>query len=398
MTKPRSESGTVTVSVDFFAAMMSAPLTDRARLVLAEAVLQSCGPEHRRQLPLDPASIEMYTGLHRNNARRGLKELVDLGILVLASPGVYRLVREYTTWRLETGDSGPRRYAESALARFPSAANTSTVTPIQRDSPISGHPNPGGLTTGGSSQSPWIGPDAYAYTFVADESPDPTMPSVESLAGDHVPVCARSPAELNSNSREIQAKAAAATRAPTHEGHDPKLLEAGREVRRAFGDAAAATVWNQRARIGAAIGGRWECYTEAVRQAERELAEPGAEPIRNLPAFLLVVAKARVAKLGTGQLAAIPAPGQALGQSARTSTKPRYRETGPPPPPFRPPLSPERLAEHQRGNQPRAKVTSPGHPIDGRESILHVIAKYRDDARRGASPRDEHPPEILTGT
>jgi hypothetical protein len=123
--------------------------------------------------------------------------------------------------------------------------------------------------------------------------------------------------------------------------HDPKLLEAGREMRRAFGDEAAGMLWAEHEQIAATIGGRWDCYLAAIYEAEEYRAKPGAEPIRNLGGFLIGYAKGWIKELARGRalpIAVAPKPVEPV----------RFSQLGHPD--FVPPLTAEQIAMHQQAD------------------------------------------------
>lgn len=182
MARPQTEAGFVMVALDLFAALMAADIPNRGAIVLAEVLLQTYGPRKARRgvraVHIDPAQIEHYTGLHRNNARKAIRELVAANILNPQSDGAYKFNKDYETWTpggqrmTDRLGGGVLRFAASALARH-GFTNESASDPIQRDfpstnGPIPGDsspkdfPNPAGLGSVGSCQSPGIGADVDA--------------------------------------------------------------------------------------------------------------------------------------------------------------------------------------------------------------------------------------------
>lgn len=166
------------VALDLFAALMAADLPNRSAIVLAEVLLQTYGPRKPKRgvkaIHLDPAQIEHYTGLHRNNARKAVHELVAANILLPQDDGAYKFNKDYESWTpggeplAERLGGGLIRFAASALSRH-GISNESASTPIQRDCPSTddaiqrdsheaGHVNPTGLGSGGACESNGIGP------------------------------------------------------------------------------------------------------------------------------------------------------------------------------------------------------------------------------------------------
>jgi hypothetical protein len=160
--KPQTEDGFVMIALDLFAAILAADLPNRCMIVLAEVLLQSYGPHKRRDVHLDPPTIEHYSGLHRNNVRRAIAELVAAGILAANADGAYRFVKDYEAWTPRGATLGDRlfggvlRFVKSAIARFGLPINASkkdpiqpdiasTIAPIQRDCAGAVERNPAGL-------------------------------------------------------------------------------------------------------------------------------------------------------------------------------------------------------------------------------------------------------------
>lgn len=107
---------------------------------------------------------------------------------------------------------------------------------------------------------------------------------------------------------------------PPAPAHDPALIAAGKELRRAFGDAAAAKLKRNHAAIGVAIGGRWDYFRQAVLHAEAKLARPGAEPIRDVLVYLQGAVKGMV-KEGAPVMA-LPKPKRPPGPALPTHVAP----------------------------------------------------------------------------
>jgi hypothetical protein len=89
MASPQTENGFVMIALDLFAAIMMADLPNRCMIVLSYHLIHSYGPGKKRDVFLDPATIEEHTRLHRNNVRRAVKELADAKILMRRTGGAY---------------------------------------------------------------------------------------------------------------------------------------------------------------------------------------------------------------------------------------------------------------------------------------------------------------------
>jgi hypothetical protein len=160
---PQTEDGFVMIALDLFAAMMSADLPNRCQIVLGEALLELYGPRKARSVYLVPSTLEDHTGLHRNNARRAIRELTEWSILLPQSDGSFKFNKDYGKWRISGQAIGERlgggllKFALSALARHgkegthkrkaqSNGIQVSPLTSIQRDSGIPTYLNPTGLT------------------------------------------------------------------------------------------------------------------------------------------------------------------------------------------------------------------------------------------------------------
>lgn len=174
MADVQAEHGFVMIALDLFAALMAADLPNRCMIVLTEHLAASYGPTKHREVFLDPASIEDHSGVHRNNARRAIKELVVANILLPQTSGAFKFNKDYETWKpggeslSERLNGGPIKHAKGIKDRYeirkkrstkdpiqpdskttpkttPKTTNTSTTGPIQRDSGINDRPNPTGF-------------------------------------------------------------------------------------------------------------------------------------------------------------------------------------------------------------------------------------------------------------
>jgi hypothetical protein len=143
------------IALDLFAAIMAADLTNRAQIVLAEVLSQCYGPRKRESVHIDPPTLEGYSGLHRNNVRRAVRELEEAGILAKQPDGSHSFVKDYERW-CPGGEPMASRLGGSVL-RF--ATSTVTRHGISSKQPISGKPNPTGLRPTTVTESNWIASD-----------------------------------------------------------------------------------------------------------------------------------------------------------------------------------------------------------------------------------------------
>jgi hypothetical protein len=139
--KPQTENGFVMIALDLFAAIMVADLPNRCMIVLAEHLVQSYGPAKKRDVLLDPVTIEGHTGLHRNNVRRAIGELTDAQILGRHPGGTFRFNKDYESWTpggqplASRLGGGPLEFALWALQSQGKPNKPSAKDPIQRDCP-----------------------------------------------------------------------------------------------------------------------------------------------------------------------------------------------------------------------------------------------------------------------
>jgi hypothetical protein len=201
MASPQTENGFVMIALDLFAAIMMADLPNRCMIVLSYHLIHSYGPTKKRDVFLDPATIEEHTRLHRNNVRRAVKELADAKILMRRVGGAYRFNKDYeawmpggkpfvgrlgggpvefTTWAkgahgkpIKKSDKGPIQPDCQAVAE---SGDASMLDPIQPDSSINGRPNPTGLRTTvvpnptGLSPTVVVNPTGLSQTNVMESS------------------------------------------------------------------------------------------------------------------------------------------------------------------------------------------------------------------------------------
>lgn len=143
------------IALPIFPALMSADLPNRCMIVLAEVLVQSYGPAKRREVHLDPITLEDLTGLHRNNVRKAINELASWGILKRSEGRGWRFVKDYEAWKPHGEplsarlDGGIIAFAKSATERFARRIKVSKNNAIQRDCPD----NPTGLPESSSTQS-----------------------------------------------------------------------------------------------------------------------------------------------------------------------------------------------------------------------------------------------------
>jgi hypothetical protein len=162
MARPKTDEGFIMIALDLYAAIAASDLPNRCQVVLAEALLELYGPHKAQTVNLVPATLEQFTGLHRNNARRAIGELVTWGILTQNDDGSYSFNKDYESWRVKGEPlsgrlgGGLQKFAMSALSRHGKRAThkretqsrriqVSALTSIPLDSGIPTYLNPVGL-------------------------------------------------------------------------------------------------------------------------------------------------------------------------------------------------------------------------------------------------------------
>lgn len=122
MAKPQLEHGRVEIALDLFVAIMTADFSNREMIVLSEAILQAYGPKKLRNLELIPGAIEVYSGLRRDNALRGIRALLDRNVIKENPGGTFRFNKDYESWTFHPDNQPFRkrliRFANSAFERF----------------------------------------------------------------------------------------------------------------------------------------------------------------------------------------------------------------------------------------------------------------------------------------
>jgi phage replication O-like protein O len=113
MAKPQTEEGFVMIALDLFVAIMTCDLPNREAIILAEILTQSYGPAKRRNVVIDPATIEDITGLHRNNVRRALVGLVEANIIARNEDGGEVRTHQETSERPNPGGFSHRITGQS---------------------------------------------------------------------------------------------------------------------------------------------------------------------------------------------------------------------------------------------------------------------------------------------
>jgi hypothetical protein len=220
---PQTERGFVMLALDVFAALVVADLPKREWIVLSEVLMVCYGHRKRRDVFLDPISIEDYSGLHRNNARRAIAALVAKGILHRNANGSYRFEKDWEAWRTEAAKGAAPgelvadrdcQYAGAVVDRLGIPKESikkakkvaiqrdiaSTSGPIPLDMPDAGAGNPTGLRPTKVGQSNGIGPDVDA----SDRGPGRNPISGNGLAsetGVEPPLDERAPAPAELDSR-----------------------------------------------------------------------------------------------------------------------------------------------------------------------------------------------------
>lgn len=185
------------IALDLFVALMTADIPNRDAIVLVEILSQSYGPAKRRNVLIDPATLEDITGLHRNNVRRGLASLVEAHIIARNNDGTYRFLKDWERYApsgkpfVERLNGGLAVFARNVKTRF-GRIKGSAKDAIHLDSGKSQNPNPVGLRKTDLPESKWIGPTVDALPENGDVTPSDDTTSVSSLAG------AGAHAELNS--------------------------------------------------------------------------------------------------------------------------------------------------------------------------------------------------------
>jgi hypothetical protein len=283
MARPQTENGFVMIALDLFAAIMAADLPNREMIVLAEVLLQSYGPMKRRDVHLDPPTIEHYTGLHRNNVHRAIRGLVEGGILRRNADGSFRFVKDWESWTpggsslVERLAGGIKRFAMAALSRFggPIKPSKKSTIPgdsenghpaIQLDCPTGVKPNPTGLTSTTVTQSNGIQPPGPPYKEPRAE---------EELESREREKASSTPTDGDDDEPDD------VSLSTNIKGHWPAVAEA----KACFGDDFARVVHAKGHDIGRTLGGRFDLFAAAIREAKETPGE-----IKNLYAWCLRVA------------------------------------------------------------------------------------------------------------
>jgi hypothetical protein len=89
--------GFLPVPHEMFAALMLVDLTCEARMVLCEIVAQRYGPAKREGAKFKQSELAEQLGVFRSNIARGLRALLDRGIVVRHGKE-FRLVTDYDAW------------------------------------------------------------------------------------------------------------------------------------------------------------------------------------------------------------------------------------------------------------------------------------------------------------
>lgn len=248
MASPQIENGFVMIALDLFAAIMAADLRNRDKVVLAEVLLQTYGPLKRRSVHLDHVTLEHYTGIHRNNARAGIKSLVQGKLLILQPDGSYRFNKDYESWDMGGQTFAVRlggsllRFIQSAVSRFGKSIKTSRSFPIQGDTtstitPIQvrrGNPPKPNLPESGPTnvpQSEQIGanPDQFAgerdVSLALEQVNNPSLACAGAPASEEL----RSEKDKRCSPSESKRAASGLEASPGREPSEPEPFDVGVE-------------------------------------------------------------------------------------------------------------------------------------------------------------------------
>lgn len=195
MADPQTENGFVMIALDLFSAIMTADLSNRCMIVLSYHLVHSYGPAKKRDVFLDPASIEECTHLHRNNVRRAIKELCEANVFEKRPGAVYRFNKDYEGWTpggvpfAKRLNGGAMEFAAWAVNAHGKRIKKSKPVPIQPDSPpipldsvTTVEPNPVGLQTECLTESDGIAKDADPTNMAIFATSEITSDCGDSLA------------------------------------------------------------------------------------------------------------------------------------------------------------------------------------------------------------------------
>jgi len=200
MARPQTEQGFVMIALDLFVGLMTSGLPDNDAILLTWVLLQSYGPRKRKDIHLDFAEIEEYTGMHRNNARASAKSLVATGYLRRNDDGSYRFLKDWEGFSPKRGafverlNGGLQRFAKAALThdKFIKTSKPEAIQPNCHDNskanstelPVTSVGNSVELLGQLSGQFSQIGSDVYGYPKHGDVTPNDTNGLRQPLASD----------------------------------------------------------------------------------------------------------------------------------------------------------------------------------------------------------------------
>lgn len=113
MAKPDLEDGYLRYAHELDAALACADFTKGARIVLREVLSQIFGPAASKTAKIHAAEIVRTYGLHKSYIHRGIKELVESGVIVKVDDYDYQFVKNYENW---TKNGTPRLSPEEIEA------------------------------------------------------------------------------------------------------------------------------------------------------------------------------------------------------------------------------------------------------------------------------------------
>lgn len=190
------------IALDLFVGLMTSGLPDNDSVLLTWVLLQSYGPHKRKDIHLDFAEIEEYTGMHRNNARASAKNLAATGYLRRNDDGSYRFLKDWESFRPKRGafvdrlNGGLKRFAKAALThdKFIKKCKPEAIQPNCPDSskvnsvelPCTSVGNSDELGSCSEGQFSRIGTDAYATPGNGDATTNDTNGLRQPLASERV--------------------------------------------------------------------------------------------------------------------------------------------------------------------------------------------------------------------
>jgi hypothetical protein len=170
MAKPDTDDGWIKLAHELFAALMLADLTKAERMILHEVLNQMYrGPVKHRTATIKPAELCQRLGCLREYAWKGLKGLVDAGILIKQKPDTFTFVKDYESWTRKGGKVAMLSPREAE--RCQSMTNTINTSTPMRNQPVT---EPVGYGTNGLRS-----PEPVGY---ANRNPLVTVPLIGTRA------------------------------------------------------------------------------------------------------------------------------------------------------------------------------------------------------------------------